>query len=104
LLFTGCEDVIYNDLSLQSVWEKECEVDYEKKEMSIKFDADNFFYKEASAADWNVIPCAASFGVLYIKKDGGTIKGTYSVFWTTLFLSGFEYETGFMWLNGTWKK
>ncbi|GMO46575.1 MAG: hypothetical protein Ta2B_28210 [Termitinemataceae bacterium] len=103
-LLVSCEDVIYNDLALQGEWEKDCEVDYENVRMRIKFDADTFCYKKASADDWeNTISASASFGVLYIKQ-AETVSGSYNIVWSKCLFSGFKHESGLMWLNGVWDK
>jgi hypothetical protein len=105
LLFAACEDVIFNDLALQGEWEKRCEVDYDTKLMRIKIDSDNFSWKEADEDDWSeTFSCSASFGVLILKRPDGTIRGSYTVFWTKVLFTGWTWDDGFFWLNGTWDK
>jgi hypothetical protein len=104
-LFCGCENVLWNDLAAQGMWEKVCEINFNNKTMTMNIDNSNIRWKEKSAEDWEVdLPCSASFGVLYIKFPDKTVKGTYVLFLNYLTLSGFEWGDRLQWLNGAWKK
>ncbi|GMO36740.1 MAG: hypothetical protein Ta2F_12760 [Termitinemataceae bacterium] len=105
LLLSSCKDAWYNDLMLQGDWTRLCYIDYVGTLMHIKIDPDNFYYREESVEDWTAsFTCSALGGVLYLDRPEGTIKGKYTVVWKKVMISGFKYEDGFMWLNGTWEK
>ncbi|MDR0663804.1 MAG: hypothetical protein LBF80_07005 [Spirochaetaceae bacterium] len=105
MLLSGCENVLWNDLAVQGSWQKDSVVSFVKKTMEMEIDNKGIRWREKDASEWEEdLPCAASFGVLLIKFPGRTVRGSY--FWTfnNLILSGFTWDDGLNWLNGSWKK
>jgi hypothetical protein len=104
-LFCRCENVLWNDLAAQGAWQKDCKVLLKDKAMEMEIDNSGIRWKEKGADDWEEdLPCTASFGVLSIKFPGGTIKGSYFWCFNYLILSGFTWDDGLNWLNGSWEK
>ncbi|MDR2343173.1 MAG: hypothetical protein LBD86_01415 [Spirochaetaceae bacterium] len=103
--FSGCENVVWNDLGVQGSWEKESKVMFVDKTMVMEIDNDGIRWKEKGADDWEVdVPCSASFGVIYIKFPDKTVKGSYLWALRYMILGGFTWDDRLNWLNGTWNK
>ncbi|GHV19908.1 hypothetical protein FACS189494_02600 [Spirochaetia bacterium] len=103
--FSSCDSPVYNDISTQGEWKKDCEINFINKKMILKIDSDKIYWKEDGAADWSfVAPCTASFGTMNIKQGGETIKVSYFTFFYYMVIYGLPWESGYMWMNGSWEK
>ena len=104
-LFCACENVLWNDLAAQGKWQKDSEVVFVNKTMVMEIDSSGIRWKENGADHWEEdLPCAASFGVIYIKFPDKTVKGSYLCGFNYMVLSGFTWDDRLNWLNGAWKK
>jgi hypothetical protein len=105
VLLSACENVLWNDLAAQGTWQKDSEVVFVEKTMALEIDNNNIRWKEKGAAQWEQdLPCAASFGVIYIKFPEKTVKGSYIWGLNYMILSGFTWDDRLNWLNGAWEK
>jgi hypothetical protein len=104
-LFCACENVLWNDLAAQGLWQKDSEVLFVEKTMVLEIDNVGIRWKEKGAGNWEEdLSCAASFGVIYIKFPDRTVKGSYLCGLNYMILSGFTWDDRLNWLNGVWKK
>ncbi|MDR0409968.1 MAG: hypothetical protein LBH18_06180 [Spirochaetaceae bacterium] len=103
--FCTCETVLWNDLAAQGKWRKNSRVRLIDKMMLMEIDNTHVRWKEEGTEDWEEeLPCAASFGIIYLQFPEKTIKGSYFPILNRIIFSGFTWDDELNWLNGSWEK